>query len=250
MGKMEACGRGGDGSRVPGENSLIPFPVHLLRVGRIVGRPVNVMRQRHLPPGLGQVPPPGVDRVQAVPATVGLHERDALAFDQPAELGDQPAAPCQAATTAGEQIDANKIIEAYQALRHGKDLVLIEGAGGLMVPIRGGYVMADLARQLEVPLLVVTHPWLGTLNHTALTTFAARAMDLELCGFIINQMPENPAEVEKEAPHLLSSLASADLLGVLPEVIGSEQEKVKILAGEIEKLPAYQWLLSGLGMLP
>lgn len=162
----------------------------------------------------------------------------------------QPAAPCQAATTAREQIDADKIIEACQALRDDKDIVLIEGAGGLMVPIRGGYIMADLARQLGAPLLVVTHPRLGTLNHTALTTFAARAMDLELCGFIVNQMPEKPGEVEKEAPHLLSSLASADLLGVLPEVIGSEQQKVKILAGEIEKLPAYQWLLSGLGMLP
>ena len=162
----------------------------------------------------------------------------------------QPVAPCQAATTAGEQIDADKIVEACQALRDGKDIVLIEGAGGLMVPIRGGYIMADLARQLGTPLLVVTHPRLGTLNHTTLTTFAARAMGLELSGFIINQMPEKPGEAEKEAPHLLSSLASADLLGVLPEVSGSEQEKVKILAGEIEKLPAYQWLLSGLGMLP
>ena len=119
-----------------------------------------------------------------------------------------------------------------------------------MVPIRGGYIMADLARQLELPLLVVTHPRLGTLNHTLLTTFAARAMELELCGFIINQMPENPGEAEKMAPHLLSSLASADLLGVLPEVAGSEQEKIEILAAEISKLPAYNWLLNGLGIMP
>ncbi|RLB62502.1 MAG: dethiobiotin synthase [Deltaproteobacteria bacterium] len=161
----------------------------------------------------------------------------------------QPVAPSQAATTAKEKIDVDKIIEAYQTIRDGKDIVLIEGAGGLMVPIRGGYIMADLARQLGAQILVVTHPRLGTLNHTALTTFAARAMDLELCGFIINQMPEKPGDVEKEAPHLLASLASADLLGVLPEVIGSDQEKIKILAGEIGNLPAYKWLLSGLGML-
>ena len=162
----------------------------------------------------------------------------------------QPVAPCQAATAARKQITSDKIIEAYHALQHDKDIVFIEGAGGLMVPIRGGYIMADLARQLEAPLLVITHPRLGTLNHTTLTTFAARAMELELCGFIVNQMPENPGEVEKEAPHLLASLASADLLGVLPEVVGSEQEKVKVLADEIGKLPAYQWLLGGLGMQP
>ena len=117
-----------------------------------------------------------------------------------------------------------------------------------MVPIRGGVIMADLARQMELPLLVVTHPRLGTLNHTLLTTFAARAMELELSGFIITRMPENPGEAEKTAPHLLSSLASADLLGVLPEVDGSEQEKIKTLAGEIDKMPAYQWLLNGLGI--
>jgi dethiobiotin synthetase len=160
----------------------------------------------------------------------------------------QPVSPCQAATTAKEPIDTDKIVKAYQTVRHGKDIVLVEGAGGLMVPIRGGYIMADLARQLELPLLVITHPRLGTLNHTLLTTFAARAMDIELSGYIINQMPEHPDEAEQEAPHLLSSLASADLLGVLPEVVGSDQEKVKILAGEIEQMPAYQWLLNGLGM--
>lgn len=160
----------------------------------------------------------------------------------------QPLAPCQAATLAKDPIDVDKIVTAYQALRYDKDIVIVEGAGGLMVPIRGGYIMADLARQLDLSLLVVTHPRLGTLNHTLLTTFAARAMELDLSGYIVNQMPEKPSEAEKGAPHLLASLASADLLGVLPEVFGTDQEKVKRLAGEVEKLPAYQWLLNGIGL--
>ncbi len=159
-------------------------------------------------------------------------------------------APCQAATAAKEPIETKKIFEAYHAVCHEKEIVIVEGAGGLMVPVRGGYIMADLARQLGLPLLVITHPRLGTLNHTLLTTFAARAMELEISGFIINQMPAIPDEAEQSAPHLLSSLASADLLGVLPEVIGSDQEKVKILANELDKMPAYQWLLNGLGLLP
>lgn len=159
-------------------------------------------------------------------------------------------APCQAATAANKPVEVEKIIESYHALCHDKELVIVEGAGGLMVPIRGGFIMADLARQLGLPLLVITHPRLGTLNHTLLTTFVARAMELEMSGFIINQMPENPGDAERGAPHLLSSLASADLLGVLPEVMGSDQEKVEILANELEKMPAYQWLLNGLGFLP
>ena len=100
-----------------------------------------------------------------------------------------------------------------------------------------------------MPLLIITHPRLGTLNHTLLTTFAARAMELEISGYLINQMPEHPGEAEKQAPHLLSSLASADLLGVLPEVEGSDQDKVIALAKEIDKLPAYQWLLNALGIM-
>jgi dethiobiotin synthetase len=159
-----------------------------------------------------------------------------------------PLAPCQAAEAAGEQIDIARIVKAGQNLRQDNDLLLIEGAGGLMVPIRGGYLMADLAMQLAVPILIVTHPRLGTLNHTLLTTFAARSMGLELCGFIINRMPGEPGAAEKEAPHLLASLASADLLGVLPEVHGTEREKVDALAGEIGRMPAYNWFVSGLGL--
>ncbi len=162
---------------------------------------------------------------------------------------EKALAPCQAASAAKRPIDVEKIIAAHENLCVGKDLVLIEGAGGLMVPIRGGYIMSDLARQLNMPLLIITHPRLGTLNHTLLTTFAARAMELEISGYLINRMPEDPGEAEKQAPHLLSSLASADLLGVLPEVDGSDQEKVKVLAEAIEKLPAYQWLLNALGIM-
>jgi dethiobiotin synthetase len=61
-------------------------------------------------------------------------------------------------------------------------------------------------------------------------------------------MPATPTDAERQAPHLLASLASADLLGVLPEVKGTEQERVMALAEEVEKLPAYQWLLIGLGL--
>lgn len=158
------------------------------------------------------------------------------------------ASPHQAAAEAKVHIDARTIIDAFNTLRQNKDVMLVEGAGGLMVPIRGGYLMADLAGQLDLPLLVVTHPVLGTINHTLLTTFAARAMDLPMSGLIINRMPQHPGKIAAEAPHLLAAMASADLLGVLPEVTGTDQEKVLLLAEEVDQLPAYQWLLNGLGL--
>ena len=157
-----------------------------------------------------------------------------------------PASPHQAAAAAGVTIDVQAIADAFRSLRQGKDMVLVEGAGGLMVPIRGGFLVADLAVQLELPLLVVTRPGLGTLNHTLLTTFAARAMEIPLSGLIINRMPREPDQVESDAPHLLAATASADLLGVLPAVEGSDEEKVVQLAERVDSLPAYQWLLNGL----
>lgn len=160
----------------------------------------------------------------------------------------RPLAPCQAAELEGTPIDVDLLVQSFRSLRAGKDLVLVEGAGGLMVPIRGGYIMADLARQMGLPLLIVTHPRLGTLNHTLLTTFAARTMDLDVGGFLINDMPQDPDEAEREAPHLLASLASADLLGVLPRIDGTDREIVERMSRLIGDLPAYNWLLGGLGL--
>lgn len=159
-----------------------------------------------------------------------------------------PLSPHQAASLVQEKVDMDVISTAFQELCCGKDLVLVEGAGGLMVPISGGFLMADMARQLELSLLVVTHPRLGTLNHTLLTTYSARAMELPVSGFIINQMPDCPDQAEEMAPHLLASMASADLMGVLPEVSGTDKNKVKKISETIGNLTTYTWLTVGLGL--
>jgi dethiobiotin synthetase len=159
-----------------------------------------------------------------------------------------PASPHQAAQSAKTKIDQEKILEAFNDVKAGKDIVLVEGAGGLMVPVQGGFLMADLVKEMSIPALVVTQPQLGTLNHTLLTTFAAHTMGIDLCGMIINRMPEKPDEVASAAPHLLSSLASVDILGVLPEVTGIDKEKISLLSEAIGKLPTYSWLLNALGL--
>lgn len=154
----------------------------------------------------------------------------------------EPLAPSLAAERAGVIIDPRHIADSLATIRPGKDLLLVEGAGGLMVPLRGGYLMADLVRELGLPLLVVSRASLGTINHTLLTIFAARAMELPVAGFMINRMPSNPGIAEQEAPHQLASLASADLFGVLPEVSGCAEEQVEQLADAIAGLPTLPWL--------
>jgi dethiobiotin synthetase len=157
-----------------------------------------------------------------------------------------PLAPSAAATHAGTIIEPQHISACYEQVSVGKDLMIVEGAGGLMVPLRGGYLVADLVRQLNVPLLVVARPALGTINHTLLTVFAARAMELPLAGIILNRMPAQPDMAAADAPHQLASLASTDLLGVLPEVAGTPEEQIEQLSEAIARMPTLAWLLKAL----
>lgn len=160
---------------------------------------------------------------------------------------EPPVAPAQALGENHAVIDIEEVLAKARKLRESADFVIIEGAGGLMVPICGGFLMADFALQLGIPTLVVTRPGLGTINHTLLTVFAARNMGLPLAGFLINGMPERPDLAEREAPHMLAALASAELLGVLPQAFGNDHEKVDTLARYLPTLPTLPWLLDAIG---
>lgn len=106
------------------------------------------------------------------------------------------AAPSVAAAAEARQVELWAIRRAHQRLaaRHG--CVVAEGAGGLLVPIAEGLSMADLARELDLPLLVVARAALGTINHTLLTLEAAVARGLSVAGVVICHAtgPLGPAE--------------------------------------------------------
>ena len=136
-------------------------------------------------------------------------------------------APAEAAKIDGIRVDFSTIKEAFDRLASSYDYVIVEGAGGVMVPLSGGLLIADLARQLELPLLVVARPGLGTINHTVLTCFAAQQMGLQVAGVIINGMPEQPGLAEKSAPHQIGSLCGAPVLGIWPQC--DEDDEVEIV---------------------
>jgi len=126
-------------------------------------------------------------------------------------------APAEAAKCDDVRIDLSVIKASFDRLVSSYDYVIVEGAGGLMVPLSGGLLIADLARELGLPLLVVARPGLGTINHTVLTCFAAQQMGLGVAGVIINGMPEYPDLAEKSAPHHIGSLCGAPVLGIWPQ---------------------------------
>lgn len=92
-----------------------------------------------------------------------------------------PAAPLVASP---RPIDLSPIWRAFRELRRRHDRLIVEGIGGLLVPITPRFTVLDMARRMRLPLLIVARPDLGTINHTALTVRAARG--LPIAGIIIN----------------------------------------------------------------
>lgn len=161
----------------------------------------------------------------------------------------EPLAPAEAARIDGVRIDFASIKEAYDRLATVHDVVIVEGAGGLMVPLAGGLLVADLVRELDLNLLVVARPGLGTINHTVLTCFAARQMGLGVAGVIVNNFPGSPGPAEQGAAHQIGSLCGAPVLGVWPNCDDTDQvEIVDYLAGWLHAQAETAIVLRELGL--
>jgi len=97
-----------------------------------------------------------------------------------------PLAPAVAARRAGVAIDVPELVAACRQRAVGVDLLLVEGAGGLMVPLAGRTTYLDLARDLGARLLVVVGARLGAINHTLLTLWAAESAGVPVAGYVVN----------------------------------------------------------------
>jgi dethiobiotin synthetase len=106
-------------------------------------------------------------------------------------------APHVAAARAGATIDAARIVAAYRALAQRADAVVVEGAGGALVPIGPREDMLDVARALGLPVVLVVGVRLGCLHHALATELAIRMRGLELAGWVANRI--DPAMTAADA---------------------------------------------------
>lgn len=129
-----------------------------------------------------------------------------------------PLSPNVAARAEGQVIHPPALVEAYHRLAAENDFVLVEGAGGLCVPLVDyHFTMADLARLLNIPLLVVARPGLGTINHTVLTVRYAQQAGIEVKGIIINGYREEQATMaERTNPEVIQGMTGVPILGIVP----------------------------------
>jgi dethiobiotin synthetase len=127
-----------------------------------------------------------------------------------------PLAPLVAARLEGRAIELDAILDALEVLGSRYDSLLVEGAGGWLVPIGEDWTIADLAARLDVPLLVVARAGLGTVNHTLLTVESARACGLTVAGVVLNGSAPSGDASPATNRDLIESFGEVAVLGTLP----------------------------------
>lgn len=130
-----------------------------------------------------------------------------------------PLAPAVAARLEGQAIEIEIIKEALLRLAARYDFLVVEGAGGLYVPlIDYDFLVLDLARWLRLPLIVVARAGLGTINHTVLTVKAAEQAGIRVLGVILNKFPAQPNLAEQTNPEVIAALTGRPILGRIPVI--------------------------------
>jgi dethiobiotin synthetase len=154
------------------------------------------------------------------------HVEEPLSLITPCCL-ESPLAPMAAAQVDARDIDISAIGTAFSKLSGRYEVLVVEGIGGLMVPITRDYYALDLAGELGLPLIVVARPGLGTINHTMLTVHCALKAGLDVAGIVINYThpPENSL-AEQTNPKLLAQISPAPLVGIFPCLNSREEDQI------------------------
>jgi dethiobiotin synthetase len=151
---------------------------------------------------------------------------------------DPAVSPHLAAQLADERIDPERLVAAARSAGAPRDTLIVEGVGGLLVPLTDGYTVRDLAVALGLPLLIAARPGLGTINHTLLTLAAARAAGLDVLAVVLTPWPEQPNTMERSNRETIARLGEIEVVG-----LGKVRSlAVTDLASAGETLPWRRWL--------
>jgi dethiobiotin synthetase len=144
-----------------------------------------------------------------------------------------PAAPIMAARIANQSTPSiSAAVKAFNKLASKHEFMIVEGIGGIMVPLTRGAYVADLARALKLPTIIVARATLGTLNHIILTIQICRCYGLNVQGIIVNGMPERRGIVQKNLVLTIEELTDIQVLCVIPRI---KNITYKTLGSFIEK---------------
>jgi dethiobiotin synthetase len=143
--------------------------------------------------------------------------------------------PHLAGELSGEEIDPERFVGAAEAQAERADALVVEGVGGLLVPLTRDYLVRDFAGELGLPVVIAARPGLGTISHSLLTIEAARAVALRIQAVVLTPWPDEPSPME------WSNLETIERFGEVP-VIGLPHTDPDSLAEAGAVLPVSDWL--------
>jgi dethiobiotin synthetase len=153
-----------------------------------------------------------------------------------------PAAPIVSAAREKQPIDFNKIADAYKNICENSDVVIVEGIGGVRVPLTMEFDLLDLAVEFNLPVVIAARPNLGTINHTLMTIDCVRAAKLKIAGIVINSYDATKAMVAEEtASQVIAQCSGVNVLSVVPfdETVSIEEPNLGEVV--IESLMDCDW---------
>jgi dethiobiotin synthetase len=154
-----------------------------------------------------------------------------------------PAAPLACEKIEGKKVDLEKIAAAYKQICQKSDFVIVEGIGGIKVPITDKFDVLSLAKAFNLPVVVVAKSKLGTINHTLLTIDAIGRSGLSLAGIIINGYDEKTGDVaEKTNAVIIKEIGKVEIIAVVPFDDTTNMEKFVIGQKVTNILQSVDWL--------
>ncbi|HET97723.1 MAG TPA: dethiobiotin synthase [Desulfurivibrio alkaliphilus] len=132
-----------------------------------------------------------------------------------------PASPHLAAEQEGGRVEPERLRTLFRQARAGCELLVVEGVGGLLVPLNRQKLLVDLVAELALPVLLVARSGLGTINHTLLSLEALRSRKLPLVGVVFSDEAEElPAVIVEDNLRTIAELGWVPVLGRLPRCRG------------------------------
>jgi len=144
------------------------------------------------------------------------------------------ASPLMAAEISHKPINLKKVIEKFMFLKKKYDFIVVEGIGGVMVPITYKVSLLHIVRKMNLPVIIVSRPKLGSINHTVMTINACREFKVPIVGIIFNQMPIRPNIVESMTPFYIERLTKTKTLSVIPFMDKRNSKKIGSYLRDIE----------------
>ena len=162
-----------------------------------------------------------------------------MAPEEVAPLRFGPAvSPHLAGSLANQPIDAVTMIERASATASAGEILVVEGVGGLLVPLTDNFTVRDLAVELTLPLLIAASPDLGTINHTLLTIEAARAAKLDVAAVVLTPWPSEPSQMQQSNRTTITRLGRVEV-ATLDEIASPD---IAGLARAGNGVPWHDWL--------